>query len=265
MNNNRNSLISTGEFFDKFRQQTTTINQIDTQNEHTNNKIASNNEDDTQPVTSNTEHNTPVERGSMPTEAKRALVSLLRFGVILASQKIKLFETICHYKTSIDTHLADVYLKLILDQPNGVAYVEQMNDTIDEDDEVSPLIIKRPLSVYDTILLLVLRKYYQERETAGEKKIIVDIERIETFLSPFLPLTNSSKSDRRTLTISVNRMKERHILATVRGCDDRFEITPIIRYIVNAAFLESMLQEYQKLSQAAQSGNVIIDEDQPDE
>ncbi|MFU7548289.1 DUF4194 domain-containing protein, partial [Pseudomonas paraeruginosa] len=61
------------------------------------------------------------------------------------------------------------------------------------------MINKRTLSLYDTLLLLVLRKYYQERETAGEQKIIIDIERIEALMTPFLPLTYSSRSERRTL------------------------------------------------------------------
>jgi hypothetical protein len=43
-------------------------------------------------------------------------------------------------------------------------------------------------------------------------------------------------------------MVERHILSSVRGSDDRFEITPIIRYVVNAEFLESMLAEYKQLA-----------------
>lgn len=197
----------------------------------------------------------------MPPEAKRALVSLLRQGVILSSQKSKLFESICRYQIDIRRHLADMYLKLVLDDKTGVAFVasvtddelsdsESLVDVVTEEESVS-LISRRTLSLYDTLLLLVLRKHYQERETSGEQKVVIDVERIESNLTPFLALTNNSKSDRKKLNAAVQKMVEKRILSSVRGSDDRYEITPIIRYVVNAEFLESMLLEYKKLASDA--------------
>ena len=98
------------------------------------------------------------------------------------------------------------------------------------------------------MMLLVLRRHYQEREAAGEQKITVDIERLESYLTPFLPLTNHASADRRKLNGAVKNMKDRKLLAPLRGSDDRFEITPLIRYVVDAAFLETMLAEYQRLA-----------------
>lgn len=192
-----------------------------------------------------------LNNGSMPPEARRALVSLFRQGVILASQKSNLFDSICRYQDAIRNHLADVCLKLILDQRAGVAFIAGLDESDGENEETVSLITRRTLSLYDTLLLLVLRKHYQERETTGEQKIIIDVEKIEANLSPFLPLTNSSKSDRRQLDAALKKMTERHILSSVRGNDDRFEITPIIRYVVNAEFLEGMLAEYQLLAHEA--------------
>lgn len=188
-----------------------------------------------------------LNSGTMPPEARRALVNLLRQGVILAGQKSNLFDSICRYQDAVRSHLADVYLKLVLDQRAGVAFIAGLDESDVEEAAVS-LITRRTLSLYDTLLLLVLRKHYQERETAGEQRIIIDIERIEANLSPFLPLTNSTRSDRKKLDASLQKMVERHILSSVRGSDDRFEITPIIRYVVNAEFLESMLAEYKQLA-----------------
>ncbi|MDD4913880.1 MAG: DUF4194 domain-containing protein [Methylococcales bacterium] len=186
--------------------------------------------------------------GGMPPEARRALVSLLRQGVILAGQKSNLFDTVCRYQDAVRNHLADVYLKLILDQRAGVAFVAGLDESDGVEEETVSLITRRTLSIYDTLLLLVLRKHYQERETAGEQLIMIDIERIEANLSPFLPLTNSTRSDRKKLGAALQKMSEKHILSVVRGSEDRFEITPVIRYVVNAEFLESMLAEYKQLA-----------------
>ena len=196
----------------------------------------------------------------MPHEARRVLVYLMRQGAIIAAQKGKLYEALCRHQGVIRRHLAEVYLRLVLDERAGLGFVARY----DSDDEASDesdaendndntesfvsLITRRTLSLYDTLLLLVLRRHYQEREAAGEQKITVDVERLESYLTPFLPLTNHASADRRKLNGAVKNMKDRKLLAPLRGSDDRFEITPLIRYVVDAAFLETMLAEYQRLA-----------------
>ena len=196
----------------------------------------------------------------MPHEARRVLVYLMRQGAIIAAQKGKLYEALCRHQGVIRRHLAEVYLRLVLDERAGLGFVARF----DSDDEASDepdgendndstesfvsLITRRTLSLYDTLLLLALRRHYQEREAAGEQKITVDIERLESYLTPFLPLTNHASADRRKLNGAVKNMKDRKLLAPLRGSDDRFEITPLIRYVVDAAFLETMLAEYQRLA-----------------
>ncbi len=192
--------------------------------------------------------------GRLPPEARRALVNLMRQGVIMADSKRVLFEALCRYEALIQDHLADMYMRLLIDQKAGLALVLQQEITgdVEDDDEVTSLISRRTLSLYDTLLLLVLRKHYQEREAAGAQRVFIDIDRIEVQLTPCLPLVNSSRSDRRQLNGALNTMKDRRILAAVRGDEERFEITPVIRYVVNAVFLEEMLQAYQNL--LAQAG-----------
>jgi hypothetical protein len=188
-------------------------------------------------------------QGVLPPEARRALVSLLKQGVILASHKALLFEAVCRYQLQLRQHLADMYLGLSLDEKAGLAFIVQQGEAeLNGDDEAVSLISRRTLSLYDTLLLLVLRKHYQERESTGEQRIIIDIERIEASLTPFLALGNSSRADRRKLDVALRKMIERRLLAVVRGDDSRFEITPVIRYVVNAEFLERLLADYQRLA-----------------
>ncbi|MEE9452521.1 MAG: DUF4194 domain-containing protein [Gammaproteobacteria bacterium] len=209
-------------------------------------------------VTSETQQADPdtnaLENEGMVPQARRALISLLRQGVILANQKLKLFELICRYQSDIRQHLANVYLNLVLDEKAGVAFVATRDEPEDletkalEEDEPVSLIIRRTLSLYDTLLLLVLRAHYQARETSGEQRIVIDVERIDSHLTPFLPLTNSTKTDRKKLNAALQKMVSKRILHSVRGSDDRFEITPIIRYVVSADFLDNMLNEYLQLA-----------------
>lgn len=191
----------------------------------------------------------PVANG-MPSEARRALVLLLRQGVVMAETKRIAFEALCRHEALIAAHLDCMFMQMLLDHKAGIAILlqQEVSDQDDEADEGSRLINKRTLSLYDTLLLLVLRKYYQERETAGEQRIIIDIDRIEALMTPFLPLTNSSRSDRRALSGSLALMKDKRLISTVRGDDERFEITSVIRYVVNADFLGRLLAEYERLA-----------------
>lgn len=251
---NTNSTSGATDLFDQLRQ--TQFNQKPV-NQDQSSSIDDDRETDvaTAPLSSKDEADSEtvpdVEDGKMPPEARRALVSLLKYGVILASQKGKLFDAICRYQSAVRNHLADVYLKLVLDEKTGVAFVSQKDEGDDVDLDAVSLITRRTLSLYDTLLLLVLRKHYQDRESSGEQRIIIDIERIEANLTPFLPLTNSMKSDRRKLIAALNKMIEKRLLTKVRGSNDRLEITPVIRYVVNAEFLEKMLEEYQGLADEA--------------
>ena len=218
-------------------------------------------------------HHTPTEPSSeprdvenaalLPHEARRALVYLLRQGSALARQKSEIFELICRYQDSLRNHLENMYLRLVIDERYGVAFIANAHNDEDDEGESVRLIIRRTLTLYDTLLVLVLRKCFQDRETQGEHKIVIDIETIEAGLSPFLPLTNSTRSDRKQLGASLKRMIEKRILGIVRGSEERFEISPLIRYVVSAEFLQHMLNEYRRLA-GEQSGDEQIRVDQQD-
>lgn len=204
----------------------------------------------------------------MPAIAKKALVYLMRQGVVLQSQKPQVFANILQYEEMIMRHLSEVYLSLIIDERQGILFIARSdyqetqdeqsdfdNETRDEDD-ISSLINRKTISVYDSLLLLILRKYYQERENSGEQQIIIDIDKLEDLLSPFLPLTNYEGKGKKQLLGRINSLLKPHkIVQNIRNSDERFEITPMIRYVVNANFLHAMLQEYEQLLQKNQENS----------
>lgn len=209
------------------------------------------------------QENTPQEIASpfvMPEEARRVLVYLYKQIAILNSQTPHLFTALCRYEQPIRQHLAEVYLQLVLDEKFGVAFIKMAEADIDDETELPlSLMSKRQLSLYDTLILLVLRKHYREREDSGEKKIIIDIERLEAYLSPFVPLTDHASKDRKKLLAKVKDLQKRKLLASVAGSEDRFEITPLLRYVVSAEMLDTMLQAYLEL---AQNGETLQSEEE---
>lgn len=206
-------------------------------------------------MTLNTNTNEEIEESqtnklTMPMEARRAVVFLMRHGVVLAEKKAQLFEHICLHQQIIRQYLSEVFINLVLDEKFGVAYIANIEADAEDrsEEETASLIVRRTLTLFDTLILLILRKYYQEREAAGERKIVIDIDKVESNLTPFLPLTNSTKLERKKIHSAMQRMVTKKIISPLRNDEERFEITPIIRYIVSAAFLETMLEQYLTLT-----------------
>lgn len=187
--------------------------------------------------------------GRLPVEARRALVELMRQGVVMASSRRLVFDALRQHRTLIADHLADMYLRVLIDEPAGMALLlNAQNDGRETDEETPSLISRRTLTVYDTLLLIVLRKYFLDRETAGDLKIRIEVEQIAVLLAPFLPLTGSTSRDRSKLNGALEAMKKRKLLVAVRGEDDRLQISPVIRYVVNAEYLEHLRAEYERLA-----------------
>lgn len=200
------------------------------------------------------------DHSDMPHEARRVLVYLMRRGAILQRQKQILFAALCRYQTPIRNHLAEIYLKLTLDDRSGIAFIssfdettiEAMQEGLDKSDvEIVSPISSRLLSLEDTLMLLVLRKFYQERESTGEQVIAIDKERIESLLEPFAPIAKSKSLADAKLLARIKTMRERKVLTNIRGSEDRYEISPLIRYVVDAAFLETMLVSYERMANEA--------------
>ena len=190
------------------------------------------------------------EEQDLPDEARRVLVYLLKNSLILQLDNPQLFISLCLYQDEVRAYLRQVYIYLVIDELDGVAFIARSpseEDAAEEEQLGLSLIVPRTLTVLDTLLLLILRKHYQERQTAGEEKVMIEVERIETLLTPFTELVNHASKDRKKIVSSLKSFVERKLLFNERS-GERYQITPLIRYVVNAQFLESMLEEYRQLA-----------------
>lgn len=201
------------------------------------------------------------EQPRMPDEARHALVYLMRQGVVLTEDKPHIFAAICRHQREIRGHLADVFLYLMLDEKNGVAFVSLENQELDDDpffaneeeEDARSLITPRKLTVFDTLVLLALRKHYQERETAGEQKIMMDKDRLLANILPMMQAHEREKADKSKLSGCLKRFAERKIISLNKNDEERFEITPLIRYIIDTNQLNDFIQAYQTLLEKAKT------------
>jgi len=238
---------------------------IDLETDSDASKIIENNDNDLNVVTDephDEENEATSSEGVLPDEVKKSLVYLLKKGVILHAKKPDMYATISLNQDGLRVYLSNMYLRMVIDDSSGMIFVADQE--VDDEDEggnssgVVSMINKRTLPLYDTLVLLVIRKYYQEREATGEQTIIIDIEYIESQLIPFLPLTNSSTAARKKLTTVLNKLTEKQVLSIIKGHEERYEITPIIRHIASAEVLEVMLNDYLTLASQASDGELVV-------
>lgn len=186
-------------------------------------------------------------KGLLPPVARQALSELLSRGALTASGRPAAYDAIRVHRDRVEQVLGDLNLELVLDASTGIAAV-RAPELADGEEGTHPLLRKRPLSLYDSFLALVLRRHYRERENAGDTRIIIDIATIQAALAPFLPLTKSDALDRKQLNGSIDRFKEWAIVNPVRGIEDQFEISPVIRIVISLEWLEQVLREYELMA-----------------
>lgn len=109
----------------------------------------------------------------MPHVARRVLVYLMRQGVILAAENLKLLIYCADMKRKFVDILARFYISWFGCQARGGLYrnLKSIQDEQEDEnqhlDDFPVLIRKRTLTVYDTLILLVLRKYYPGARNCG--------------------------------------------------------------------------------------------------
>lgn len=141
----------------------------------------------------------------------------------------------------------------------GVAYIknlyreeeaaqQKIDDILEEQDDFdddSHLISSRTLSEFDSIVILVLRKYYHERYNSGETNVFLDVDQISSLLIPYVGVANSATRTIEKINGTLTKLQEKRLIRKESGnFGDRVEVLPLIRFVINAEFMTQLLEEY---------------------
>lgn len=211
-------------------------------------------------------------------KVRNIIVDLLKTGSVqfeLDSLQYKLLRK----KTNEDfirSYLRNINIELVVDPDIGLAYIKNLNredEIADAEDEaqLDPeseafvedkfLINKSVLTPFKSILILILRKYYQERFSQGESSIVIDIDYIKNALLPYMNISVSDRKDQQKLNGALRDLCEYHLLKRLPSEDnDRFLILPLIRFVVDLNKLNELLEEFRKVN-----GTVVGSEDADNE
>lgn len=183
------------------------------------------------------------------TRYREALQRLISSGVIYESRHSELYQALLANKSQIRSTLRELGLRMTVDDSFGLIILRlPVSDDIEEDEGAHPLVRRRRLTLLDSLVALVLRDHYMTRENVGDRTVVIDVEQLEDALRAFLPIFGSETILRKRITGAIKRFKDYNILASLPGSDNEFEVTPVIRIVVNADMLQGLRAEFEALA-----------------
>ena len=193
-------------------------------------------------TTSDEEGLWPGDRGTLPLNARRALLQLLRGPMVTAARHGELWAAIVSNRPLIESALADLFLTLVVSETEGIAFVRDAPAT---DDRIPTAVRKQKLTFVDTILLLTLRRLLL---LEGSGRAFVSKREVFDQLSAYRTATALDEAGfLKKLEASWSKFIKAAILLPTED-EGRFEVSPVLALIFNAEEIEAVQAEYQALA-----------------
>lgn len=182
---------------------------------------------------------------TFPFEAKRALVQLLRGPVITQDAHRQQWSAILAHRAEIERRLADVFLVLVLDEDDGLAFTRPQ--PAPDDPKLAPPQVLRTetLTFMDTLVVLALR--YQLLVAPPGERVIVEYDDIVADMDPYRGrYTTDDAGFRKRINASWEKMKN-YSLVSPADTPGRFEVSPVLRQLLDADEVGLIEAEYRRL------------------
>lgn len=172
----------------------------------------------------------PGDRGVLEPDVRRVLARMLQRRFLQAERNRDDWTVLLDNQPLIESRLADVFIRLVVDTSRGVAYKEQVRS----DELEIPILLKDDAySREETLTLVYLRVVYQRETTAGEASARVDIEEIEqTVLSYFTEADGNTARRQKAIRRSLDRLRLDGIVE--EESEGRYLITPLVEIVLSS-------------------------------
>lgn len=181
--------------------------------------------------------------GELDIPTRRALVQLLKGPLITSTKHPEVWRTIITEQRLLRSRLADVFLDLVVDEDNEIAF-SRPADVGDSVDAPSVLRTER-LTFMDTVMLLALRQLLL-RAQAGER-VIVGKDEIAEQLEIYRAHGDTDPAGyRRRVNASWTKLTK-YSLLTSTTTEDRMEISPVLRQLFDADQIAIVATEFDRI------------------
>jgi hypothetical protein len=184
------------------------------------------------------------DTGELSIETRRVLVQLLLGPALDAERHTKLWPALLRDERVVRARLHELFLELIVDRDQRVAYTRQV---VDAELEFPVLLRKAPLTFLQSALVIYLREQLIVAEARGERAVVSRTELIE-HLSAYEPANNRDQAKfAKQAAGAVDRAKDLSVLRRLRGADERFEVSPTLKLLFSAEEIQSLTATYRQL------------------
>lgn len=199
----------------------------------------------------------PGDKGTLPVEARRVLVQLLRGPSVDVRRHAKLWPILLRDEDVITSRLHDIFLELVIDRDQGVAFTRQMAF---EQLDIPILLRKAPLTFIESVLVLYLRQRLTQADAQGDRAVVSSPEMLE-HMSVFerQPNPDHAKFEKQSLN-AIEKMKTLSLLHKLQGADERYEVSPTLKLLFSAEDIQALTKVYTTSLRPSPEGNDSGDE-----
>jgi hypothetical protein len=187
------------------------------------------------------------DSGELPDRTRRVLLRLVRGPYLSGAREAQLWSVLLSDEKVIRSRLAELFLELVIDRDNEFAFVRNAPA-----DEAPRAVRSEALTFLDTAMLLVLRQTLLSEE--GRGRVIVGQAEVFEQLAVFRTADRDEKDFAGRLNSSWNKMQNKLRVLHAVG-EDRAEISPVLRLIVDADQIRAITAEYQRIAREG-TGNL---------
>ncbi|WP_245631507.1 DUF4194 domain-containing protein [Curtobacterium ammoniigenes] len=164
----------------------------------------------------------------------------MRGPYLSGAREAQLWSVLLSDQDVIRSRLADLFLELVLDPDNEFAFVRNAPA------EGAPRAVRsEPLTFLDTAMLLVLRQTLLSEEGGG--RVIVGQAEVFEQLAVFRTADRDEKDFTSRVSSSWHKMQNKLRVLHPVG-EDRAEISPVLRLLVDADQVRAITAEYQRIA-----------------
>ncbi len=198
----------------------------------------------------------PGDAGELELASRRALVQLLKGPLITSAKHPEVWRTVIADQRLLRSRLADVFLDLVIDEENEIAFTRPA-DTGESVDAPNVLRTER-LTLMDTVMLLALRQLLL-RAQPGDR-VIVDRDEIAEQLEMYRRHADTDPAGfRKRINASWTKLTK-YSLLTSTSTEDRMEVSPVLRQLFDADQVTLVAAEFDRIL-AATAAESDIDDD----
>lgn len=199
------------------------------------------------------------DTGTLRLDTRRCLVSLLNGPSIDGRRQSGLWTVLTRDREVIQAYLHNIFLELVVDLPQQVAFIRQVPD--DGETDIPILLRRHQLTLIQSALVLYLRQRLTEADAANERAVVSTREMNEhLMLFEKARNTDLARFDRQCET-AIEKCKALNLIRPIRSSDARFEVSPTLKLLFSAEDIQALTATYKVLqSVPAQSPDLTMDE-----